>query len=106
MCMITGTAHVGKYPWMVGCTMNGEGFLRSLQRTTTRNYPRMKATMPLRREDPGFWTWFTENHAYSQEEAAYLPSEFVKTDDTFDTWMWEMWVEARKEEYEATKVHV
>jgi hypothetical protein len=56
--------------------------------------------MPLRRDDPAFWEWFMERYAYSMQEAAWMPAEFLKTDELFDVWTWEMWMEARRQEYD------
>ena len=59
--------------------------------------------MPLLRDDPEFWEWFTDRYAYTMEESAYVPAEFVTSDGTFDTWTWEVWVESRRGDYDRTR---
>lgn len=55
--------------------------------------------MPLRREDEGFWTWFTDCFAYRQDEAAWVPAEFVKADETFDVYTWYAFIEEQQQAY-------
>jgi len=61
--------------------------------------------MLIRREDPEFWEWFVDNYAYNFTESGWVDTEFVKADGTFDTVMYEQWIESKQKEYDLTKRH-